>query len=535
MSDRQNGDAVTAKLKIGLTVSGAVSLGAYEGGALAALLVALEDLREHVIIDAIAGASAGAITGLVTARCLALGADPVQSMTATWVDLPDIDNLATHHEDSPLSSQRLAEAAKTILGDDGPPPGLQPQAEAVRLTMAMCSLAGLGYRIAVVTDEPPVEAVTYLDWSEASFDSSSTPADFVRAAPRALASGANPVGFPPALVTRSLRELEIMRAAGVVDPEHLVSSWYTDGGTLDNEPFGRLLDTIGSHADDDGHRILLLVHPIPTVCPGPSDWTDPHHQPRWPRTGLRAKTLQGDQTIYEDLRTLSKVNTRLHWVDQVVDAIAELLDDPDPSTAEASSGAVQAGLQELISTLDAEHGALNEELGRQPSRRPAVEGPDVRALLRAAIHRATGLSGKKPAVVEIVSPALDPSGKSAADLLAGERLGHFFGFLDVRFRRSDFALGYRNMQQWLTTRFDATLGRIGVPDVDRSTAWDHVQSSYNKLGWDNERHGDADFHDLSGGERLRLIGLGAHVAHITGRDLRHWSEGLPVDIRGGGQ
>jgi hypothetical protein len=60
----------------------------------------------------------------------------------------------------------------------------------------------------------------------------------------------------------------------------------------------------------------------------------------------------------------------------------------------------------------------------------------------------------------------------------------------------------------------------------------HVQRRYEQLGWDGERHGDAGFHDLSGGERLRLVSLGAHIAHITERDVRHWSEGIPVDAIG---
>jgi len=47
------------KLRIGLTISGAVSLGAYEGGALAALLVAVQEMQGAVVVDAITGASAG--------------------------------------------------------------------------------------------------------------------------------------------------------------------------------------------------------------------------------------------------------------------------------------------------------------------------------------------------------------------------------------------------------------------------------------------------------------------------------------------
>ncbi len=70
-----------ARLRISLTIPGAVSLGAYEGGALAALLVACQKLGEQVVVvDSIASASAGSITGLLSARALPRGADPVRSI-----------------------------------------------------------------------------------------------------------------------------------------------------------------------------------------------------------------------------------------------------------------------------------------------------------------------------------------------------------------------------------------------------------------------------------------------------------------------
>ena len=514
-------------VKIGLTVSGAISLGAYEGGALAALLVAAEELRGSVEIDVIAGASAGAITGLVAARCLTLGADPVESMTRTWVDLPDIHNLATHSEDSPLSAHELARRAVELLGPDGPHSTGKRQQTPVRLTMAMCSLAGLNYRIKVANGEPDVDAVTYLEWSDTTFDQQSTPDSFVDVASRALASGANPVGLPPKRLSHSEDELNRLRDDGVVNLGSLATSWYTDGGTLDNEPFGRLLDVIAESGVADSDRLLLLVHPIPTRHPGASVWTNPEEQPRWPRTGLRAKALQGDQTIFGDLRALAKVNRRLEWVEMVVDALAEAFESVGMADRAPTAADVRAILAGLIGALDDDHESLNRELGRSPSARPNIDATsDMKALLRGAIQRATGLASKRPAVVEIVSPALDPSHLPAGDLLAGEKLGHFFGFLDARFRRSDFGLGYRNMEVWLRTRLDARVA--DVEPARRQAAWTAVHDRYDQLAWDDERHGDADYDSLSVGEKLHLCGVLGHVAHITERDVRHWSEGLPV-------
>ena len=71
---------------IAFTISGAISLGAFEGGALAALLVAVQRIQTDdpniVRIDAIGGASAGSIAGLLAARTLLAGLDPVRVVLA---------------------------------------------------------------------------------------------------------------------------------------------------------------------------------------------------------------------------------------------------------------------------------------------------------------------------------------------------------------------------------------------------------------------------------------------------------------------
>src|SRR5438552_2754213 len=47
------------RIRIGLTISGAVSLGAYEGGALAALMTAVQAVPDQLRVDAVSAASAG--------------------------------------------------------------------------------------------------------------------------------------------------------------------------------------------------------------------------------------------------------------------------------------------------------------------------------------------------------------------------------------------------------------------------------------------------------------------------------------------
>ena len=75
--------ATLPRLRLSLTIPGTVALGAYEGGALAALVVAAKELGEDVlVIDSIATASAGSMTGLLAARSLLDGSDPVGLLTS---------------------------------------------------------------------------------------------------------------------------------------------------------------------------------------------------------------------------------------------------------------------------------------------------------------------------------------------------------------------------------------------------------------------------------------------------------------------
>src|SRR3954463_8008330 len=92
------------RLRIALTLPGAVSLGAYHGGALAALLVAAQHAEGRLVIDAVAAASAGSITALLAARALLRGADPVALMKRAWVESDSLRSLRSKDTASVLSS-----------------------------------------------------------------------------------------------------------------------------------------------------------------------------------------------------------------------------------------------------------------------------------------------------------------------------------------------------------------------------------------------------------------------------------------------
>ena len=112
-----------SQLRVSLTISGAVSLGAYEGGALTALLYAVRELTAGedppLRLDVISGASAGSITGLLTARTLLQGQDPETVMAAAWVTDDSIGDLLAQGTQAPLSIDAMRQMGTGLL-DPGP-------------------------------------------------------------------------------------------------------------------------------------------------------------------------------------------------------------------------------------------------------------------------------------------------------------------------------------------------------------------------------------------------------------------------------
>lgn len=423
------------ELRIGLTISGAISLGAYEGGALAAVLVAAQRAAERapgaVRIDSIAGASAGSLTGLLAARVLVAGLDPVRAMHRAWVVTPQIETLWGRAAGEPLSTDAIRAGARTLL--EGPEEPGRAQPTGVTLEMALACLRGLRHEV-LRPQGAPLAASTYLDWATFRFRPGDPVERFLGAPVEfALASGAHAAAFGPVGIDRS-SEAGAYAANGITNLPPSGFLWYSDGGTIDNEPLGRALDLSNELDDDhadplpaDGRRLHLLVSPHPEAPPDAAslEWADPHDRPTWGQTLVRVLEIIRTQSLHEDLRRVESTNRRLARVSRLQDALAELVADrPDAA------------------------GLLRELLGEWGH--PGHEEDDLAGLVGCALGVATGLRGKRPVSVEILTPELVLApGERVEDVLSGEIVGHFGGFLDERLRSSDFALGYRSARAWL--------------------------------------------------------------------------------------
>jgi len=123
--------------------------------------------------------------------------------------------------------------------------------------------------------------------------------------------------------------------------------------------------------------------------------------------------------------------------------------------------------------------------------------------------------------VDIISPRLLPEvagGKAEiSDLLAGEILGHFGGFLDEHYRSNDFALGYRSTLEWLAAP-DRGLVHQGVDPGLARVAMDGARARYDR-GWETGT-GKVTFGSLPVRQKLALLRVAAKTASIILRDRR---------------
>ena len=165
-------------------------------------------------------------------------------------------------------------------------------------------------------------------------------------------------------------------------------------------------------------------------------WSDRDYNATWAGGLSRALAVLPEQALYEDLRRLQRDNRRIEWLDDLEQALDGHLDERAAD-----------GLRRLIELIDGER---DETRAGGKHEAPGHDAP-AGELLRGAIERISGLARKSLVDVDVISPLLlegRDDVESVGDLLAGEMLGDFGGFLQADLRRSDFALGYASVLAW---------------------------------------------------------------------------------------
>ena len=470
-------------------------------------------------MDAIGGASAGALVSFFTAYALAEGLDPEALLHEAWVERVTLSLLRSEGANALLSFDELRARMPEVLDPDGPGKpdqdaiGFQ-QSRAIAMHIQLTGLRGLTYPIRGLRRDAPISATTYADWGrfriepgggleQMTMPDRRSPLDF------ALASAASPGGFAPRLLDRS-EDAEEYERHGVEEFPESGHLWYTDGGMLGSQPLGRVIsagrELHGGGEDSTG--VHLLVDPRSENA-SLDVWSDPDEEPSWQEGASRALAVLSEQSLFDDMRRIEKDNSKLEWANDLADLLSKDLKDE----------AVER-LREFVARVGDEREGMRAERDVGDVHDVDAEEADPPELLRQAVLEIGGLVGKERVSIDVISPLLlaEDEDEEVGSLLAGEFMGDFGGFVSRDLRASDFALGYESVLAWLEDGLPAC--ELDEEIVERTISFVRSRRRYEP---DEVQRGDAQLGDLSLADRWQLVRLGAHAARTLGSgalDLR---------------
>lgn len=318
---------------VGLCMAGAVSAGAYTAGVMDYLIEALQEWqkrkdanvpgtpRHNVVIPVIGGASAGGMTGIITAAALnnpiipvtkssanLLAEHPENKLYHAWVDLlgPDMFSQMLEAGDingngivSLLNSSFIDKVASNILQVDTN--NLQPIPsyfdKELKVFTTLTNLQGFGYNIPFNANIPSNKYYMTIHNDYACFKMHSaseeedgwmlldfkanTNIDVARNA--AMATGAFPVGLSPRMLTRKSSHVNMIPwykniTSSFPIPEPDCITLNVDGGVINNEPFEIVRNVLCDKTGQTDPKVyqdscqfkstVLLIDPFPSAKPG---------------------------------------------------------------------------------------------------------------------------------------------------------------------------------------------------------------------------------------------------------------------------
>lgn len=475
--------------RLALVLSGGVSLGAYQAGAVAELLWALEhrlDASAPVVLDVVTGASAGAMTAAVLARALMVDRAAAADLHRAWVREISFAQLTEGPPGASFFSDRAIWAlARAILlrhpaTAARPAAGPHPAAPAtLRVAFALANLNGVRYSLGYANTPGRFDTALFADWITFTVRAG-VPADWQAIARAAIASGAFPFAFPTVRLERRLADY---RHADIYAPDGMRAFTYADGGLFNNEPVGLARDLVEAVEDEEpaaaaDRRVYLLVDPFPGAAAVAPDLGEAPLSARVLADRLLNAVL-GEASKRDWIRA-SRINTRLRWQDRLLDCLAAVVADaPAPSRAAAAARAADLVAEiatfkgtraagETVPPEEARRRHLDENLRRLGpllARDDALyarvrDDPAAAALfldLAYALENVAGLRNKVDLDLHLIAPA--------PGTLAGDFLGNFGGFFDEAWREHDYRRGRADARQVLEALAQTVPALAYVPDA----------------------------------------------------------------------
>ena len=315
---------------LGLCLAGAISAGAYTAGVIDYLIEALEEWQKRkatnapntpshqVVISVIGGASAGGMTGIITASAInqpyfpmanfpqPLGAPQLQNkLYHSWVDLVEddmfprmlkTDDIKPKQIYSLLNASFIDEIANRILQIDSALPWIYPKYinDNLKIFTTLSNLEGFEYDVAFKSNLPNGRYIMSIHNDYASFVLNKNanqydhdgwiPLNFQNslntsiARDAAMATGAFPIGLRARTVNRDTLHVnenrwlrDIFKQKPLTDP--FIETINVDGGLINNEPFEKVQDLLRTitgespQENQDYHSVkstIVMVDPFPS-------------------------------------------------------------------------------------------------------------------------------------------------------------------------------------------------------------------------------------------------------------------------------
>jgi len=413
-------------LKVALVVGGGVSLGSFNGGALAEIVRQLSsnlnrDRWQEAKIDVLFGASAGGMTlGLLVRALTDPGNVDVPTAVnrvrkfqeAAWVTGIDVRNLISNpaaelagimdrRAIDELASRLMAWPAGqapcpillarrvclgiTLLNYNGIP---IRASEVPALSDAMSTTLYRDYRVFCL-DFKKVAARPPSRWKWYESDEVNQPDAWKEITATAIAGGAFPLAFEPVVIERSKEEYGPLWPRELRDRAAFPFT-FGDGGTFNNEPLREAMQIIGfmdaREKTDSYDRVLLYIDPNLTgtshdfslsfhvpfeVNPdfGPFDKGDVVPAEAGAKILRIAGRFVGSvlgQAAFQDFLEAEKINNRLAWRNTLREFLTKIVGPVSPTRAQEAMTLLQNVLTEKRagSITPATSLAVDEELNR---------------------------------------------------------------------------------------------------------------------------------------------------------------------------
>jgi patatin-related protein len=311
-----------------------------------------EGVRTRVVVDVIAGTSAGGINGICLAKALAhnLSQDELRNL---WFEHGDIYELLAAPRflprrlkvlwvvlralwRAPLRGEAMAQwiydAFERMDGTQGQPASLVPEGHKLELFVTATDFYGYGRQVPY-TNPNPIHDHRHRHVLRFRYGGPDRRDDFGPEGNGALAFAARttsciPGVFPPVgfaafrgwLAGRAMdfdafqRRFFRVYELSAFPPEW---TWFVDGGVLDNKPFGPAIESIRERAADvEVDRRLLYLEPDPA---------DEHQPTQRAAPGTLAAAIGGltglprAEPILDDLVEIGALNERVHRIGDIVE------------------------------------------------------------------------------------------------------------------------------------------------------------------------------------------------------------------------